>query len=93
MGTNIFYLCPDVAEPAGGIKVIYQHVDTLRRNGLNACIVHIQEGFRCDWFENDVPIRTVNSLRLSPRDVIVVPAVWALKLINFAPGIKKVIIN
>jgi hypothetical protein len=93
MGTGIFYLCPDVAEPAGGIKVIYQHVELLCRHGLNAYVVHGQEGFRCRWFENDVPIRTATSLRLTPQDIVVVPAVWALKLMRFAAGIKKVIIN
>lgn len=93
MGTHIFYLCPDVAEPAGGIKVIYQHVDMLCRNGLRASVVHVQENFRCRWFENDVPVRSINSLRPAPDDIIVIPAVWALKLMHFAPGIRKVIIN
>jgi hypothetical protein len=93
METGIFYLCPDVAAPAGGIKVIYQHIDMLCRNGLNASVVHIQEDFRCRWFENDVPVRTVNALRPASGDVMVVPAAWARKLLCFNPGVKKVIIN
>jgi len=93
MGNNIYYLCPDVQQPAGGIKVIYQHVDMLRRNGLNAFVAHIAEGFRCAWFKNDVPIRAVNSLRFTPDDFLVIPAVWGLKLKDFAPGIRKILIN
>lgn len=93
MESNIFYLCPDVAGPAGGIKVIYRHVEILCRNGWKACVVHTRDGFRCDWFENCAPIRTIHSLRPSARDIIVIPAVWALKLMYFAPGIRKVIIN
>lgn len=93
MRNRIFYLCPDVAEPAGGIKVIYQHVEMLCHHDFSACVVHIQDGFRCKWFENDVPVRTVDSLQLTSDDVLVIPAVWALKLQHFAPGIRKVIIN
>lgn len=89
----MYYFCLDIAEPAGGIKVIYQHVEMLCQNGLSASVVHIQEGFRCRWFENNAPVRAVNSLRPTPADIIVIPAVWALKLIHFAPGIRKVIIN
>ena len=91
--SNIYYICLDVPTPAGGIKVIYQHVEMLCKHGMNASIVHFKEGFRCDWFENDVPIRYINTLQPASTDIIVIPAIWSRKLISFAPRIKKVIIN
>jgi hypothetical protein len=64
---RLLYLCPDYAPPAGGIRVIYRHVDILRRNGYDAYVVHERQGFRCRWFENDTPILAWSSRR-SGRD-------------------------
>jgi glycosyltransferase involved in cell wall biosynthesis len=55
-GLKIYYLCPDWEPPAGGIRIIYRHVDILRRNGFDAFVVHERQGFRCRWFENDTPV-------------------------------------
>jgi hypothetical protein len=52
----IYYLCSDYDTPAGGIRSIYRHVDILRRNGLEAFVVHERPGFRCTWFENETPV-------------------------------------
>ncbi|CAD6878785.1 hypothetical protein [Methylomonas albis] len=53
---TIYYLCPEIKTPVGGIRVIYQHVDLLNRNGIPAYVVHKNKGFRVDWFENTTPI-------------------------------------
>jgi hypothetical protein len=60
---KLLYLSPDYAAPAGGIRVIYRHVDILRRNGFEAFVVHERRGFRCEWFENDTPVLGWSSRR------------------------------
>ena len=53
---NIYYLCPEHKTPVGGVRVIYQHVDILNRNGIPAYVVHKTKDFRVNWFENTTPI-------------------------------------
>jgi hypothetical protein len=53
----VYYACTDRAVPAGGIKVIYRHVDILNRNEIEAYVLHERPGFRCTWFPNDTAIR------------------------------------
>ena len=64
---KLLYLCPDYVPPAGGIRVIYRHVDVLRQNGYEAFVVHERHGFRCRWFDNDTPVLGWSSRR-SGRD-------------------------
>jgi glycosyltransferase involved in cell wall biosynthesis len=52
----VYYLCGDREAPAGGVKVIYRHVDLLNRNGVEAFVLHERPPFRATWFENDTPI-------------------------------------
>ena len=52
----IYYLCPDYNTHAGGVRVIYRHVDLLTRNGRKAFVVHERRGFRDTWFENETPV-------------------------------------
>lgn len=68
---RILYLSPDSDKPTGGIKVIYRHVELLRRCGLDAHVLHFGEGFRCSWFANDAPIVAMKDLR--PSDLVVLP--------------------
>lgn len=49
---RIFFVCPDINVPSGGIKQIYRQVDILNNNGFDAYIIHENLGFRCTWFEN-----------------------------------------
>lgn len=53
---TIYYLCPDLATPVGGIRVIYRHVDILNAHGLPASVVHRKHGFRATWFENSTSV-------------------------------------
>src|SRR5215470_2367468 len=84
----LYYLCPDYTSHAGGVRVIYRHVDLLRRNGYEAYVVHERRGFRDEWFENQTPVlawsrhsnrrhqslpsRTIRSIRRSTSRVSVV---------------------
>jgi Glycosyl transferases group 1 len=54
---SVYYVCPDVDGPSGGIRVIYRHVDVLVRNGIDAYVLHERRGFRCTWFANETPVR------------------------------------
>ncbi|HYD69476.1 hypothetical protein [Azospirillum sp.] len=68
---RILYYC-EQGRITGGIKVSYRHVDTLRRNGFDAAIVH-KHVERPDWFAApDVPILSADEVVLSPRDVVVI---------------------
>jgi len=53
---TIYYLCPDLDTPSGGIKQIYRHVDILSQHGFSAAVLHQQNEFRCSWFVNTTPI-------------------------------------
>lgn len=88
--TQIYYLCPDVAEACGGVRVIYRHVDILNAHGFDAQVLHHEPGFRCSWFEHQTRIaympRTVQ-----PDDVLVYPEVFGPDIAEYAPGVRKVV--
>jgi hypothetical protein len=67
---RVLYLCPDSTVVTGGIKVIYQHVETLRRLGVDAYVLHQEPGFRCRWFESDAPVLHWRQMRLGDRAVV-----------------------
>lgn len=71
---SIYYLCPDYPHPSGGVKRIYSHVEILRRGGMDAHVLHMQEGFKPGWFDTDIePMALGAGLRLGRGDHIVVP--------------------
>jgi hypothetical protein len=54
----IYFLCPDVNFPSGGIKVIYQFVELLNENGIQSSIIHNARSSpnwqgRVTWFNYD----------------------------------------
>lgn len=59
----IYYLSHDHPDPSGGIRVLYRHVDILRRNGIEAYVAHERRGFRCSWFDNQTPVRSWSARR------------------------------
>jgi len=69
----LYFACPDVSEPAGGVKVIYRHVEILRRNGFRASVLHRRRGFRCGWFESAAPAASAETVRVRPEDILVFP--------------------
>lgn len=71
---KIFYFCPDLKFPSGGIKRLYSHVKILRDHDFDAYILHLQKGFKIDWFQHDVPVVFLNdNPPLDPGDTIVIP--------------------
>lgn len=70
----ILYLNHDNPGPSGGVKVIYEHVGHLVRNGYRAAVVHLHQGFTPAWFQGDVPVLYCDSnLNLQPDDILVLP--------------------
>jgi glycosyltransferase involved in cell wall biosynthesis len=79
---RIFYRCPDPQKPSGGVRVIYDHVDILNRNGFEAYVLHKNKGFRCNWFDNDTRIENARNVRFSERDFLVLPEIYATHYID-----------
>ena len=57
---------------SGGIRRIYRHVDILNRNNIDAYVLHKEEGFKISDMPN-VPIRYIDQVNFSAKDVIVIP--------------------
>lgn len=93
----IYYLCPDVTTPVGGVKQMYRHVDILNRNGFSASILHRRRGVRCTWFENETRTSVVSdSLLRCPwqgDNFLVLPEILGPGMGELAPGAPKVIFN
>jgi glycosyltransferase involved in cell wall biosynthesis len=69
---SIFVLVPDFDRPAGGIQVMYRHVDILNRSGTRAFVLHQRPGFRCSWFDHQTQVTNVKESAVGPRDLLVV---------------------
>lgn len=52
----IYFICPDINKPTGGIKQIYRQVDVLNNNSFNAFVLHKETGFKCTWFNNKTKV-------------------------------------
>src|SRR5256885_12011001 len=71
---TLYFFCPDVSHPLGGIKQTSRHVDVLNANGFDAWIVHRQKGFKIEWFEHDTrvmyepaPVRKISMSASFPK--------------------------
>lgn len=73
---TVYYLCPDYAEPSGGIRVIYRHVDLLAEAGIAAAVLHHRPGFAAGWFEHSTRVLAAPQVRLSAADLLVVPEIY-----------------
>lgn len=88
---TVYFLTPDHAAPAGGIRVIYRHVDILNAAGVPAAVLHQRAGFRCKWFENETKVLTVTSTRVRPGDIIVMSEL-DIDLVPRLPGATNYVI-
>jgi len=90
----IYFLCPDHDVPVGGIKVIYNQVDMLVAEGVQAFVLHNKPGFRCSWFQNETPIRYTNEKFTEKQsDIFVLPEVTDPDIFRVLQGHYKVIFN
>lgn len=72
----IYYFSPDYDEAAGGIRVIYRHVDVLVAAGIPSAVLHSKRGFRCTWFANTTPVAYVADDTITKDDYIVIPEIY-----------------
>lgn len=79
---RILYLCPAVAEPRGGIRTIYHHVEALVGAGLQAAVVHFEPGFRPTWFASTAPVLDASgNFALNDTDTLVFPEDFGAALV------------
>ncbi|GGF51822.1 hypothetical protein GCM10011519_27310 [Marmoricola endophyticus] len=89
----ILVLAPDIAEPSGGIKVMYDVVDRLNDAGREAAVWHGREGFAASWFPHRT--RIVHGLRreLATGDVLLVPEAGGPRHRHLTGDAKVVMLN
>lgn len=92
-GGAVLMLCPDDDTPTGGIRVLYRHVGILNAAGIEAYVLHSEDGFRCTWFANDTPVRYFDSSAPRPGEYLVIPEVYGPGLADISRGTKKVVMN
>jgi glycosyltransferase involved in cell wall biosynthesis len=92
-GGRIYYVTPDYIHPAGGIRVIYRHVDHLNDAGIAASVLHGKSDFRCTWFENDTRVDSVRSVRIGDTDLLVFPEIYAGQMPNWVRNHDHVIFH
>jgi hypothetical protein len=76
---RIYYYTPDHNVPSWGIGMLHNHVRLLRRNGMDAFVLHDRHPFRISWYRSRVPriYLDTKGFRPEPRDILVVPEVVA----------------
>jgi len=73
----VYYFAPDFDIPSWGNGVLYNHVDLLNKNGIDAAIIHHKRPFRYSWFESSTKIVYLDdpSLKIKENDFLIVPEV------------------
>ncbi|GIH10158.1 hypothetical protein Rhe02_82250 [Rhizocola hellebori] len=89
----VYYLTPDQSSPRGGVRMLYRHVDQLNAAGIDAAVLHSEEGFRCTWFANNTRTVSAPKLTLSPDDVLVVPEFYLLGPDLLPAEPRKIVFN
>jgi hypothetical protein len=90
---SVYLLTPDHDRPAGGVQVMYRHVDALNEAGVPAAVLHQQPGFRCSWFDNDTVVTDVRKVRVCPEDLLVVPETDAEVVTGLPPDLPHVVLD
>lgn len=93
MAGRVIYIAPDVAVPAGGIRVLYRHVELLVGSGIDACVWHCAHGTRLEWFTSSAPVVFGSTLKIDAGDTLIVPEPLVFAGFDPAPGCRKVIYN
>jgi len=90
---TIYFLCPDETHAAGGIKILYRHVDLLNESGLRAFIVHKKKKFRCTWFENETAVLCQKHFKPNAGDFVVIPEIYGPQIVQSLRGPRKIIFS
>jgi len=76
MNRKIYFMCPDISAPAGGVKMMYQLVDILNKNNIEAYMLHTKRNFRIKYWEgvNRNYIRNMeDTVTLDENDILFIP--------------------
>jgi glycosyltransferase involved in cell wall biosynthesis len=90
---TVYFCTPDYNVPAGGIRVVYRHVDHLNEAGIRASVLHARTNFRCTWFENDTQVVGGNDAVIGPDDLVVVGELAASIVGSLPPGYRFALFN
>jgi hypothetical protein len=91
--STVYFLTPDYDVPAGGVRVMYSHVDLLNEAGIDAAILHQRKGFRCTWFQNETRVTDTRSAAVGPDDVLVVCELDVDVVASLREPVRHVILN
>ena len=91
--STLYFLVPDFERPAGGIRVMYRHVDLLNEAGVPSAVLHRRRGFRCTWFPNETQVKYIADTELAPHDVLVVPDVYAPLMPDLPTGLQHLLFD
>ncbi len=90
---TVYFLTPDYSPPAGGIRVIYRHVDILNQAGIRAFVLHQRTGFRCSWFDNSTQVTYRKNTKILRGDTLVIPEICVDIIDRLPPTISYAIFN
>lgn len=77
---SIFYWCPALEKPTGGVRVVYQHCEILNKLYGNARVFHWENtGFRCNWFNHDNVLKR-DWVFNNSTDFSIIPDMYASRL-------------
>jgi len=87
----IYYLCPDMDIPSGGINRIYRLAQVSAAAGYSACVLHQKEGFRNQWAPYDPAFQYwENGLTFSIGDAVVIPESEPMAMQQLPKRVRKV---
>lgn len=70
---RVFYFCPTSRKPAGGMRIIYKHVEMLNKAGITAYVLHPRKNYRYSVFSTDAPTYQGNTF--CTDDFFIIPEV------------------
>jgi hypothetical protein len=51
-----YFFLPDFEKESGGVKLAYDHVRCLNKNGFKATVIHQKDGFKPEWLKEYYPV-------------------------------------
>lgn len=78
--------------PSGGVKKLYEFVDTLNANNIKSFIIY-NTSHSLDWFVNSTMTTEFKSVRITQDDLLIIPEVIADRVLTVCPGVRKIIFN
>lgn len=81
----IYVIAADSDKPMGGVMQQYRLAEALIQAGHRAAVLHSRRGFRCTWFEHQVPVVYEQDAAIGADDLLVVPDEIASHFVDTAP--------